>query len=401
MLFFPVAGNSQSCPATTLINRQVRASETDSDIPAELVRHQVWVNPECQPNELLLVHLVGSFDSPGSTKVFPAMAANHGYRVVSLKYINSLSAQMACRNSPEEDCYENFRREIIEGVDSSEDTEVDRPNSIENRLLKLLVYLQNEFPEEGWNSFYEDTTLIWDQIAVSGHSQGGGHAAFLAKERNLQRVVMFAAPNDYSAFFNGGAAWTSATHQTPTANYYALGNRFDEVVEFREEYLQWSNLGMNIFGDTVLVDTQNPPYQNTRMLYTNITGEPGVGTNHSLMIIDDLLPLDDQGNPIFIDAWKYMLGIDIEVNTNQMLPTATTVNLFPNPFTEYSTFSIAGKARTEHYLKLFAADGRIIQTYGPFRQEFRLERKALTSGIYFYQILTDGRPIKQGQIIIH
>jgi hypothetical protein len=66
-----------------------------------------------------MVYLVGTGANPSGTLYFPKLAANNGFHVVSLKYPNSLSAQVPCRTCPDEDCYEDFRKEILEGIDYS------------------------------------------------------------------------------------------------------------------------------------------------------------------------------------------------------------------------------------------------------------------------------------------
>jgi hypothetical protein len=67
------------------------------------------------------------------------------------------------------DCAINARREILDGGDESPVVDVDRANSIENRLDKLLAYLMTTRPaEEGWAQLVNDrgpeTTPKWSEM---------------------------------------------------------------------------------------------------------------------------------------------------------------------------------------------------------------------------------------------
>jgi hypothetical protein len=47
------------------------------------------------------------------------------------------------------------RLEILDGTDRTPLVDVDRANSIENRLIKLLQYLDANRPGEGWGGFLD------------------------------------------------------------------------------------------------------------------------------------------------------------------------------------------------------------------------------------------------------
>lgn len=175
-------GFNQSCIESSLVIQQIRAKDTDSNIDWEINKHYTYYNPTCVQRNILVVHLVGSYDNPSNNIMFPSYAANNGFHVVSLKYPNSTAAQTACNNSTDIDCYEKFRREIIEGGDFHPDITVDVPNAINNRLIKLLMYLDTNNPNENWGNYYSGSTINWNKIIVLGHSQGVGPAAYIAKK---------------------------------------------------------------------------------------------------------------------------------------------------------------------------------------------------------------------------
>ncbi len=299
---------SQGCDPSSLIEQRVRAHDTDPNIAWELYRHISFYNPSCQSQNTLVVHLVGSFDKPASTSLFPKLAANNGFDVISLKYPNQIAAKNVCANSSDLDCYLNFRKEIIEGKDYSDNTSVDVTNSINNRLLKLLQYLAPNYPEQNWSKYFQGDNINWQQIIISGHSQGGGHAAVIAMTNKVKRVLMFAAPNDYSDYYHAPAAWTSLPHSTPNSAYFAFNNLNDKVVKPSQQFAIWQNLGLATFGQLVNVDNTKAPFANTHQLSTSYQ-TTGIGANHSAVILDSRTPLDKKMQPVFLQVWKYMLGL--------------------------------------------------------------------------------------------
>src|SRR3989454_8797409 len=53
-------------------------------------------------------------------------------------------------------CSGNLRLEVLTGADVSANVSVTPANSIDNRLAKLLGYLADQYPAEGWSRFMED-----------------------------------------------------------------------------------------------------------------------------------------------------------------------------------------------------------------------------------------------------
>ena len=50
---------------------------------------------------------------------------------------------------------------------------------------------------QNWGQFLSGGSIQWDHIIISGHSQGGGHAAVIGISNPVRRVLMFASPNDH------------------------------------------------------------------------------------------------------------------------------------------------------------------------------------------------------------
>jgi hypothetical protein len=103
--------------------------------------------------------------------------------VVNLNYPNSQAVGTLCSGlNTDLDCYGKVRLEVIDGTDRTQLVNVNRSNSIENRLIMLLLYLHARSPGDGWGQYLSaDNTLNWPVFVVGGHSQGGGHAGLLGR----------------------------------------------------------------------------------------------------------------------------------------------------------------------------------------------------------------------------
>ncbi len=397
LTIYSLSNYGQNCNENALITQQIRASQTDGNISWELQKHYTFYNPTCTPNDKLLIHLVGSYANPNGTLLFPTLAANNGYHVISLKYPNNVAARTACEASTDVNCYLHFRKEILEGIDYSAEVSVDLTNSVYNRAIKLLQYLHANNPNQGWNEFYSGNEITWNKVVVSGHSQGGGHAAVIGIDKPVQRIIMFASPNDYSTYYNQPALWTNSSTVAEDSIYYGLNNLNDGVVNFSEQLEIWDNLGMNSFGDTVNVLTINPPYSNTHQLYTTYD-TTGIGGNHSVMILDSKTPLNNNGSPVFKEAWKYLLGIESPIISHiENKDGAPLIHLFPIP--TLNTINIKSNLK---FNKVIITDiqGNKVQQFD-FKKNLnfiKLDLATLSNGIYLIQIFDNESLIETKKI---
>ena len=247
---------------------------------------------------------------------------------MSLKYENGVAAKTACSNSTDSNCFAKYRQEIITGDDLSDKVEVDETNSIENRLLKLITYLSTNRPNQGWDFYLENGSLVWNKIILAGHSQGGGHAAYMGLSKPLKRVLMFSSPNDWSDHFNAPAKWISLPKTTNTDSYFAFAALNDDVVDFSKQYQVWQSLGLTTMTDTTLVDQDENININTRLMYTKFD-KAGLSVNHNATVRDSDTPLDMDGEPVFENVWQVMLGINW-IPGNIATPRQS-LEYFPNP----------------------------------------------------------------------
>lgn len=292
----------------------ITPSATDPAIKAFDSPHLVYVNKQAKKRHELLVFLPGTNGKPGGTSLFCKTAADQGYDVIALAYPTDIPATIV-RQDRDPKAFENFRTEIIEGRDLSASIQVSRTDSIENRLRKALLYLEKTDPDGEWGQYLTTNDLAWSKIAVSGHSQGGGHACLIGVRHKVARIIMTGAPKDFDRSKNAPAAWYR-TPATPISAFFAFNHVLDrQGCDNNELQLNFHALGLDQLGAPARVDMLKIPFGHSRILETNFYGSPSESAlAHSTVISDRITPKDAQGEPTFKPVWTYMLTEPVKMN---------------------------------------------------------------------------------------
>lgn len=302
-----------ACP-TVYAQRQtsfVLPQDTDAQIDTDLEAHYVAYNPSAAARNQLFVFFPGTGAVPRIYQEICNLAADLGYHVVNLNYPNSQAVGNLCGGlNTDLDCYGKVRLEIKDGTDRTPLVNVTRANSIENRLIKLLLYLHSRAPKDGWGQYVNaDNSLKWSSFVVAGHSQGGGHAGLIGRYHNVVRVVMLAAM-DFNARANALANWIALPNTTPNGTpperFFGFAHQRDELIDYTTLSTRaWPAYGMNAYGDIVNVDNAGPPYGNTHSLNSNLD-VPG-NYFHSSIAADPRLVRQADGTPVYRPVWEYLL----------------------------------------------------------------------------------------------
>jgi tetratricopeptide (TPR) repeat protein len=217
--------NSAACaPEAGRVIECVKPSATDPAIHRFDSPNYVLFNDNSGPDANLLVFLTGTNGRPPGPVRFLKAAADAGYRVISLAVNDVPAVASYCPRRPDPDCSEKFRRMRIFGDGTTLDPAIDntQAESIVNRLVKLLQYLDRQEPQRKWGEYLENGAPKWDRIALAGQSQGAGMAAFIAQRHKVARVILFSSPWDFQV--TGGhvrlAPWISGTGKTPPERWY-------------------------------------------------------------------------------------------------------------------------------------------------------------------------------------
>ncbi len=299
LLVFTASLYSQGQPFT------VAPVDVDPGYDSTNADHYLVYNSTTQRNKLLL-WMGGTYSNPNLYFRICRFAGDLGFHVISLSYLNDVPVA-PLGNDPDSTVFERFRQEICFGTPVSNEVTVDSLNSIYTRTIKLLQYLDANQPAENWGQFLVGAdSLDWPNIIVGGHSQGAGHAPYLAKRFPVERSLSFSGPNDYSTLYNRGAPWFSWPGVTPASAHFAYLHFQDDVVDFFKQYANLGRLGLS---DSTLVDPISPPYNNAHFLYTDQPNLPFVGY-HSM-------PISQTATNELV--WEYMLTSAVPVGVGDGL----------------------------------------------------------------------------------
>jgi pimeloyl-ACP methyl ester carboxylesterase len=284
---------------------EVSPNQTDPKITNPNRAHEVFVNADGS-GDLLFMFFPGSPQQPSQFKKVLMTAAEAGYHVIGVDYPNPEELKKICDDRP--NCYGQERQEVLEGKNVSPDVDVDAANCILNRAVKLIEWLAANHPNEHWGQFLNNGQIRWNKITVAGHSQGGGHAAMIARLFEVHRVVLFSSVSDATQSSSGfvSAPWLAQSHATPINRYYGFGNTRDKLF-FPQIEVNWNTLALP--GTEISVDGSSPPYAGShRLTTTNGSQHPHPVYPHNLVATDADTPLDQNGRPVYLPVWRYLIG---------------------------------------------------------------------------------------------
>jgi hypothetical protein len=291
----------------------VRPADTDLDIDHFLKDHYVMYNRVVPQNGKLFLFLPGTWANPRSYQLVLDEATRAGYKAVGLEYPDdtpdpgSSAVGQICLRDPDPGCAARVRQVRVAGGDAGSEVGVTRPNSIENRLAKLLAFLGREHPGDGWGAYLTGNSVTWTRVAVGGHSQGAGMAAFIGKHHTVARVALWSGPADYVPATHSLAPWISGPSATPPALWYGMIHQDEPGAQ--RLLAAYSALG--IPGHPVIVSTDVPA--GVHQFIATLSPQPGVvagpfGAAHSSIVVDRLTPRAQDGRPAYAGVWAAMIG---------------------------------------------------------------------------------------------
>ncbi len=314
--------DSAQSAVPVFVTREVIPSATDPQITTTNYNqpHIVVLATNVPPLGKLLLHLPGTSSHPEGAQDWLRTAATHGYHAIGLKYQNDVSMGSLCTLNTNLDCFEEVADETVTGLfypDAMPDApkQVRRADSIENRVQKLLAGLAALAPaSENWGQFLNATGGVrWSQVAVSGHSQGGSCALFIAKSRSVDRAVLFATMDWIRFPTNRQPAWFANPGVTPAERIYGFTHHEDNLDTngFWQQEPIWADIGLATFGPVTFIESSTPPYTGSHQLTSNVrpgaTNDDGSLKYHVSVIADEALPRLPNGLTAWLPVWSYLL----------------------------------------------------------------------------------------------
>jgi len=300
-------------PDRNRVRYLVRPHDTDPQIDHFLKDHYVLYSRAVPQNGKLFIFFPGTWARPFLYQRLLDEAARAGYKAIGLEYPDDTMQPTAsavgqiCARDPNPDCSARVRAVRIDGG-AAAGVQVSRPNGIQNRLEKLLRYLAERYPADGWAGFLVGGHVNWARTALGGHSQGAGMAAFLAKVHPVTRVALWSGPGDYVAATRGAAPWMMAPSATPADRWYGVVH----VAEAGAGRLLAGYDALGVPGPPGIADVSVPA--GTHRFIVTLPPRPGpampaiAGANHGSVAVDAQTPLSADGQPLYRAVWQAMIG---------------------------------------------------------------------------------------------
>jgi dienelactone hydrolase len=275
---------------------EVAPNEADPDLKRFLKPDYALFIPGLTLRRELLVFFPGTGGEPKGSWPFLETGANSRYRVIGLMYDNGVSVPNICGPQPDPACSDRFREKRIFGDGVSSDIDDLPGESVVNRLTKLLQYLAAQHPQDGWGDYLANGQPNWARIVVSGHSQGGGIAAYIAKKEKVARVVVLSGAWDRVEATKQWAPWVTTPSATPLDRWYAAYHQ----KESRADAMKAAYVVLKIPPANIRVFTLEPNPANKI--------PAGSDAYHVSMSVTGVTPLDANGQPAYAPDWAFMLG---------------------------------------------------------------------------------------------
>lgn len=294
-----IAGDGSAAQIAGISTHQILPSDTDSRIntfSGQGFAHWSWFYSSVRDTGQLVVFLPGTGGKGNGSAPFNLTAASLGFHVLCLAYPDDISMS-TFNNSDDQGAFAKARTNVITGKVQFGNLNINEFNSIEHRLVMALRYLARSYPNENWAQFLDRSNDVdWEKLILTGQSQGGGHACFIAmKMHRVARVLMFGAPKDFNVYYNKPGAWFFESSITP-------GNRFFSFVHEGDDhngctYQQQLQIyqAMRLMPQYSVVDADQVPYP----------------YKHSHLLTGSFPQTNAHGAPIhdqrYVNAWKYLL----------------------------------------------------------------------------------------------
>jgi hypothetical protein len=279
--------------ADGLVTYRVRPSDTDTAIKRFDQPHYIVFDSSRARSADLLVFMTGTGGSPDNVSDFLKVAAGQGYRVIALTYNDVPAVVGLCPQDPDPGCSAKVRQKRVFGDNVTSLIDDSREESIVNRLVKLLVKLDHDHPSDGWSQYLVGDTPRWERIAVAGHSQGAGMAAYIAQRSRVARVVLFSSPWDYYSRSQQIAPWVlDGPRATPSEFWFGAYHEKENTASLiAREY-----------------EALRIPASHVHVFRLEPARLVGPNPYHLSMVGNRVTPRDAQGTPAYAEEWKFLVG---------------------------------------------------------------------------------------------
>lgn len=262
--------------------------------------------PDTNPKGKLVVWLMGP-----SPELFHFLA-DEGFHVLRVHYANGWFNRFG-KEPPPEDRYAlgKIRLEAATGQDYSDLVAIETPDGMQERVVKLLGWLNGQDPEGKWGEFLKaspenPSQVDWEKVIISGASHGATTSARFALHQKVGRVVMFCGPRDQYE------SWQSLDSATPKERFFGFSHALDTGWTADHYCRSWELLGLHAYGPIVNVDRESAPFGNTRRLITDADVGGDEKRAHSCVTPGKAALRGPDGQYLHKQVWRYLFCHPVE-----------------------------------------------------------------------------------------
>jgi len=233
---------------------------------------------------------------------------SYGIHAIQVAYANQWFSLLCQPHPADSQQRGNVRLEAATGLGVSDQLDIAPADSVMGRSLRFVQWLAQEHPEGGWDEFLTDDhqELRWDRVILAGASHGATTAARLAIHQPVDRVVMLCGPRDQDQ------DWQALPSATATERFFGFSHVLDAGWTANHYCRSWQLLGLARCGPLANVDTEAPPYQQSRRLISAADVQQDPRTAHSAVTPGRASPRDAAGQYLYEPVWRYLFTHPVE-----------------------------------------------------------------------------------------
>lgn len=255
-------------------------------------------NPAVRKDRLF-IFIPGTTATPSNYLKIVKVAASQGYYSFGVAYSDLSPIEFYTGSNPKDNTTENILEEYLTGNNTSGRVSVSKANGFENRIIKMILFMDASYPTENWKRFLTvNNEIIWEKLSVAGHSQGSDHAMYMSQKRNLWRAGLFAGPGSFKLNNGNFPSFMQENGVTLRANVFGFNHTKDLIRPWNGVKEAWATLQLPGLPDSIDDGTVNGANQLTTTIATN--------DGHGCVVSDGSTPNDAGGKPLFANVWTYM-----------------------------------------------------------------------------------------------
>jgi len=234
----------------------------------------------------------------------------------------------------------------------------------------------------------------FDPNDKTGYPIGYGKNHFIDQNKKLTYHIRFQNTGTDTAFTV--VVLDTLTEHLDVASLQLLSASHDYTMTILKE-----NILKFAFNDILLVDSfKNEPLSHGYIRFEidqKLDVPLGTVINNSAAIYFDF------NEPVITNVTEHTLGeefIEVEFSTSVLDVLLSNMTVQPNPFSEFATVTIDNQQMRESTFFLYDLNGRLISQQDFVGNQFELNRRDLSAGMYLFKVLSAGQLVGNGKLSI-